>query len=39
MHTMTLKEKSALALWWTLALSITVFLFLGAVNTLTVILE
>lgn len=39
MHTTTLKEKSELALWWTIALGITAYLFLGAANTITVILE
>lgn len=39
MHTATLKEKSELALWWTVALAITAYLFLGAANTLTVIFE
>lgn len=35
----TFAEKISLAFWWVVASGITTYLFLGAVNTIVVILE
>jgi hypothetical protein len=35
----TIQEKASLTLWWGIALSITIYLFIGVVNTASVIVQ
>lgn len=35
----TLEERLSIAFWWLVGVGITVYLFLGVVNTLMVVLE